>query len=411
MAQKTYTGFRPHTKQQEIISGILEGKNKYHIIACGRQIGKTMMSMNLMLYWAINNGPCRLMWVSPVYSQANKVMKEMMAAIGGSGVVKSANLSANEITLKNGSTIIFRSAERYDNIRGETISYCVIDEAAFIKDDAWAEAIKPTLLVKGKACILISTPKSKNYFYNLYQLGMSDDHPEYKSYKGTSYETPFISKEEIEEAKKTIPSSVFRQEYLAEFIDGGGEVFTNLEEHSFLQYSKGQGPYFMGVDWAVHGDHTVATVIDKNGMIVEIYRNNQVEWSQLTKDIANIAKKWNASVLCETNGIGDPAFERLKELWANTHPFTTTNKSKQRIVEELILDLNESNVSIPHKSLFGQLWQEMEVFTYEYNPRSRTIRYSHPNGMNDDCVISLCLANNWRKENKNYGSYTVMGSR
>ena len=44
--------------------------------------------------------------------------------------------------LKTGSSIYFRSAERYDNIRGFTFDYAIIDEAAFIKQEAWTEAIK-----------------------------------------------------------------------------------------------------------------------------------------------------------------------------------------------------------------------------------------------------------------------------
>ena len=411
MSQTTYTGFSPHKKQLEIISGILEGKEKYHIVSTGRQMGKTLMSMNLLLYWALNNGPAKLMWVSPVYSQAQKVMKDLMAAIGGSGVVERANLSNNEIVLKNKSTIIFRSAERYDNIRGETLDYCVIDEAAFIKGEAWTEAIKPTLLVKGKKVVIISTPKGKNWFYDLYVLGISIDNKEYKAYKGSSYDTPFISTTEIEEAKRTIPPNIFKQEYLAEFLDSGGEVFTNLERNSFLRWPQTSGPYYIGVDWAMHDDYTVATVLNREGQVVEIYRQNSITWNTVIEQVAELAKKYNASVLVETNGIGDPAFERLKGLWANTHPFTTTNKSKQEIIEGLILDFNESSISIPHRKLFEPLWDELEVFTYEYSPKTRSVKYGHPTGLHDDTVISLSLANYWRKQNKSYGSYTVMGRR
>ena len=231
----TYTGFTPHQKQREMLTSILNGPQKYHIASIGRQWGKSILGMNLMLYWAINDGPCKILWVSPVYSQSQKVMKELMGAIGGSGLVDSCNYSNNEITLKNGSTLSFRSAERYDNIRGGTYTYSIIDEAAFIKEEAWTEAIKPTLLVKGKKVLFISTCKGKNWFYNLFQLGLSPDYPNYLSYTGSSYDTPYIKKEEIEEAKRTVPPNIFKQEYLAEFLDSGGEVFTDLERNEFSE--------------------------------------------------------------------------------------------------------------------------------------------------------------------------------
>ena len=170
---RTFTGFTPHPKQREMIEAILSSGAKNHIACVGRQFGKSMAAMNLLLYWGLNNGPCKILWVSPVYSQTSKVQKELMQAIGESGIVKNCNYSDNSITLRNGTEYLFRSAERYDNMRGLTCDYGIIDEAAFCKDEAWTEAIRPIFLVKGKKVLFISTPKGKNWFYNLFQLGKS----------------------------------------------------------------------------------------------------------------------------------------------------------------------------------------------------------------------------------------------
>ena len=95
-----------------------------------------------------------------------------------------------------------------------------------MKEDAWKEAIKPVFLVKGKKVLFISTPKGKNWFHELFQLAKSTDYTNYKAYTGSSYDTPYIAIEEIEDAKRTLPPNVFQQEYLAKFIDSGGEVFS-----------------------------------------------------------------------------------------------------------------------------------------------------------------------------------------
>ena len=332
-----------------------------------------------------------------------------MSAIGGSGIVKSNNYSENYMELKNGSSIYFRSAERYDNIRGFTFDYAVIDEAAFIKQEAWTEAIRPTLVVRGKKVLFISTPKGKNWFYELFQLGQSPDNKNYTSYKGSSYDTPFIDIEEIEDAKKTIPENVFKQEYLAEFLDSGGEVFTNLEDIVFDRWPNAQGKIYCGIDLGKQEDYTVATFMDAQGNVIDIYRNNQQQWTIMVEEMMKKIKQYSATVLVEVNSIGDVIFEQLKQRHQDVHPFTTTSKSKNEIVEGLILDSNEKSIHIPSKQLFGPLQHEMEVFTYEYNPKTRNVRYSHPTGMHDDTVISLALANYWRKQNKSYGSYAVMG--
>ena len=406
-----FTGFTPHTKQRELLNKIITSTQKYHIASIGRQFGKSLMGMNLLLYWAINQKPCKILWVSPVYSQAEKVHKELMQAIGGSGIVESNNYSSNEMKLKTGSTIYFRSAERYDNIRGMTLDYAVIDEAAFIKDDAWAEAIRPTLVVRGKKVLFISTPKGKNWFYDLYQLGISPDYPNYQAYKGSSFDTPFIDPQELQDAKRTVPEKVFKQEYLAEFLDAGGEVFSNLNLIEHHTWPQPQGNIFCGIDLAKQEDFTVATFMDSQGKVVEIYRNNKSTWNTMVEEITVLLKKYNASALIEVNSIGDVIFEQIKQRHSNTHPFTTTSKSKNEIIEGLILDVNEQSISIPSKQLFPPLQHEMEIFTYDYNPKTRSVRYTHPNGMHDDTVISLSLSNYWRKQNKSYGSYTVMGRR
>ena len=404
-----FTGFTPHHKQREMITSILDSKSKFHVACVGRQFGKSLMAMNLCLYWGINDGPVKILWVSPVYSQTNKVQKELMQAIGESGIVKSCNYSTNEITLKNGTQFLFRSAERYDNIRGLTCDYGVIDEAAFCKDEAWQEAIRPVFMVRGKKVLFISTPKGKNFFFDLYQLGQSEDYPQYQNYTGTSYDTPYIDPIDITDAKKTLPDNVFRQEYLAQFIDSGGEVFSDIDKNCFTSYTPPEGRVFCGIDLGKQEDYTVATFIDQRGKVVDIYRSNATEWSTMVNEILVLIRKWNATTMIEVNSIGDVIFEMIKKQWQNTHPFVTSSKSKQEIIEGLILDMNDDVISIPHPSLFSWLYNELTIFTYDYNPKTRSIKYGHPNGQHDDTVMSLAIANYNRKQNKSIGTYAVMG--
>jgi hypothetical protein len=404
-----FIGFTPHTKQREIINGILEGTQKFHVVAVGRQVGKSLMGMNLALWWMINKGPVKVLWVAPVYSQANKVHQELYDAISASGLVLKNNYGDNSLKLRNGSEILFRSAERYDNIRGLTCDYGILDEAAFIRNEAWTEAIRPVFAVKGKKVVFISTPKGKNYFYDLYQLGLSPDHPNYCSYQGSSYDTPYIDPQEILDAKATLPPRIFEQEYLAQFIDGGGEVFQGLDRIAFRQWPQGSGRVYCGIDLGRQEDYTVATFLDQSGRVLEIYRNRQADWSTMTREMLTLIRKWNATVMVETNSIGDVLFEQIRQGWQDTHPFTTTGKSKPEIIEGLILDMAEDRIGIPSKDLYPALYHELSIFSYEYNPRTRHVHYGAPAPHHDDCVMSLAIANYNRKQNRQTGSYATMG--
>jgi len=399
-------GFTPHTNQKQIIDSILTGKEKFHIVSVGRQFGKSLMGINLLLYWAINHKPCKILWVSPVYSQTNKVQKEIDNAIRNSNIIESCNYSESYIKLRTGSEIYFRSAERYDNIRGFTFDYAILDEAAFMRSETWTEAVRPTLAVKGKKVLFLSTPKGKNWFYDLYNLGLSPDNPNYKSYQGSSYDTPYISEEEIIDAKKTLPPNIFKQEYLAEFLDDGGTVFTNINSNTFSQYPKPNGIIYCGVDLGRADDYTVATFIDSVGNTVDIYRANGKSWNHMIDELSANINKYNAVTTIEVNSIGDVIYEQLKGKVKSIYPFVTSNKSKQEIIEGLILDFNEGNIKIPDRNLFQPLYDELGYFTYDYNPKTRSVKYGHPTGLHDDTVISLALANYCRKTNVKKGSYS-----
>lgn len=400
------TGFTPHDNQRKIIQSILEDDTKLHIVSVGRQFGKSLMGINLVLYWAINNSPCKILWVSPVYSQTNKVQKELDNAIRDSMFIESCNYSDSYIKLRNGSEIYFRSAERYDNIRGFTFDYAVLDEAAFMKEEAWSEAIRPTLAVKGKKALFLSTPKGKNWFYKLYNMGISPDYKNIKAYKGSSYDTPYISDEEINDARKQLAPNIFKQEYLAEFLDGGGSVFSNIKSNTFNAYPNPTGTIYCGIDLGRADDWTVATFMDSNGNVIHIYRANNRPWNEMTNEIASLINKYKAIGAIEVNSMGDVIYEQLKAKVTTLYPFQTTNKSKQEIIEGLILDFNESNIKIPSETLFNALAHELEVFTYDYNPKTRSIKYGAPSPLHDDCVMSLAITNWCRKTQSRKGKYS-----
>jgi hypothetical protein len=403
-----YIGFTPHPKQRDIINSIINTDIKYHIVSVGRQFGKSLMGENVLLWWAINQPKSKILWVSPIFAQSDKVHSEIETAIYNSGIIKSSNHSKNQLILNNGSEIYFKSAENYQTIRGYSFNYVIIDECAYIDENAWTQSIRPTMASQGKKALFLSTPKSKNWFYNLFQMGLSSEYPNYKSYRGSSYDSPYINQEEIEDAKKTIPENVFRQEYLAEFIEGGGEVFSNLNSITFEHYPTPMGKIYGGLDLAKQVDYSVLTLMDEQGNIIDITRTNQRDWKSIIDLVANKINQYQASVYIETNSIGDMFFDMIQKQSKNVFPFYTTNQSKQEIIEGLILDINEGNIRIPSKDLFPPLFEELSIFTYDYSPKTRSIKYGSPNGFHDDCVMSLALCNYSKKQNKSKGQYSYL---
>lgn len=404
-------GFTPHPDQRRVINQI-EGDVKYVILTTGRQWGKTLLGINMLLKWSLQTSNSMNMWCSPVYSQCKKVFEQMTKAIAGTPVVQSINKSNLEIHFTNGSKVIFRSAEREDTMRGYTLDYLVIDEAAFIRDDVWSQVLRQTVLVKGKKVLFISTPRGKNFLYGLHLKGLAGDE-NYLSLQGTSYDTPYISVNEIEEAKNSLPADIFRQEIMAEFIDTGGEVFTDIDKYCVLEnwQEPFNSKYFCGIDFGRQNDYTVLTIFDENGNLVYLYRERQKSWGDIIDDIVRILHKYNPQVQCEVNSIGDVLYEQLKKKYPRVQPFQTTSASKQNIIEDLLYALNEGQLRLASKNLCPELSVELKSFTYEYSPRTRQIKYGALSGAHDDIIMSLSIAFNTYKSRATKGQYFIYSSK
>jgi hypothetical protein len=403
-------GFNPTKSQKQIIDACADQTTKYIVGCFGRQAGKSFTAINQLLKWLLEDNGSVGMWVAPIYQQSKKVFTELANSIAGTGLVKSINKSELTIVFINGSVVYFRSAEREDSLRGYTLTYLVVDEAAYIKNEVWNTVLRATTLVKGKKVLFISTPKGKNWFYEIAMRGLSDDYPTYKTFHATSFDSPFITAEELQEAKLSLPDAIYRQEILAEFMDSGGEVFQMLKSHCTLtsyMTEKTNDKFYAGLDFGRQNDYTVLIVLNSDGKIVDFYRERQKSWDIIISELLVKLRKWKPVCLAEVNSIGDVLYENLKKQYPSVQPFVTSQESKQNMIEDLIMGMNENKLMLPTPELNSDLYRELSVFTYEYSPKTRKVKYGAPNGFHDDCVISLGLAFQSFKKKATYGSYVV----
>jgi RNA-binding protein YhbY len=385
------------------IHNAINSDGKYFVVSIGRQFGKTLLGENQALKWAVENN-WKIGWISPTYKQCKKVFKEIVRAMGKNPFITSANHSDLVLNFTTGSTMLFYSAEAYDSIRGETFDALVGDEVAFWKPEAWNEVLKATVLVKGKKVLLLSTPKGKNQFYTLFNQSINNDN--YYSFYGTSFDNPFIERSEIEDARRMLPDHIFRQEYLAEFLDDASSVFRNIKE--CIEIGEETRTLFAGVDLGRADDYTVLTIVDQNNKEVYCERWRHLEWSTIINNVVTQLNKYKPNVLIESNGAQDAIYEQIRDKVtynkSKVKPFVTTSKSKQAIVENLIVAFENKEIGI-----LGKDWQvsELETFTYEYNLKTRTIKYSAPSGLHDDYVMSRAICNEAHKTMKSSGIYHI----
>lgn len=402
--------YKPYKKQIPVHQACNDDTTFFITVNAGRQSGKTALAIQQGIFWASNKPRVVVYWVSPTQSQASKVYKQMLEMLIKTPIVKSykGSMGDTEILLTNDSIIKFRSSAQEDSLRGETVDYEILDEAAFIKESVFSEILLPMLNVRGKKCLVISTPKGKNWFFNQIQRGKKGD-DSYKSFKFTSLDNPYASKVVIGIAKENLPDALFRQEYMGEFIDSSA-IFENVNELACLDKHLTPvtgGSYWMGIDIALKDDYTVITVIDKNNDTVWYDRFNHVTAPQLKQRVIEAVNLWKPrKILIEENNQGLPIIDDLKHTHKinNIVGFKTTSTSKQEIVNNLINAFSSKKIRVPKDDIYKS---ELETFTMTISPTGQP-KFAAANGFHDDIPMSLAIAWECVNKYKFSGSYSFI---
>lgn len=366
---------------------ILEASERYTVTQAATKIGKTFSH----LWWIFeiaNNPPkkgANYWWIAPVYSQAKIAFNRLKRVIERYHVYRS-NESELYIETPKGSRIWFKSAEKPDNLYGEDVFAAVFDEFTRARETSW-HALRTTLTSTRGKCKFIGNAKGrKNWGYKLALKARSGD-SDYKFFRITAYDAVaegILSEDEIMQAKKDLPDSAFRELYLAEDLEDQANPFGVEFIKRQIRPQSNEEPECFGIDLAKSVDWTVIVGLDSFGQVCQFHRF-QADWNQTRRRIVDIIGYTPAAI--DSTGVGDPIVEDIQRECAQVEGFHFSSNSKQQIMEGLASSLQKGNITI----LDGLMREEMEAFEFEY---TRTgVRYTAPEGVHDDIVCALALAN------------------
>ena len=417
-----YVGFTPYQHQKDAINLLINGSKHKHrtvTVVSKRQVGKSLMAENLLLYFGINFNRTTSICISPTLSQARKLFKEIVEAVAGSDIIKSSNATLLEIELANLSKILFKSAEQKEALRGYTVTgILIIDEAAYIEDSVYYTVL-PYVDVSGAPILIISTPRARSgFFFDSYCRGLDGTNEFYT----VDWSNPIYKNElekllppaRLEEYRRMLPKNQFATEYLGQFLDTDGMVFTGFKECVRMNSIQPIDRLYWGIDWANGGnnDDTVITAVNHLGKQVFLqYWNNLTPTKQVEKiyDVISRYQGQTQVIQPELNSIGDPYTDMLKnklvpQMRSKVFGFTTTNQSKNDIVAQLQVAFEKGDIEILDDE--RQLL-ELGSYAMEYNPKTHTVTYNAPNGLHDDIPMALMFA--WDAYHKRTlrGNYSI----
>lgn len=398
--------YTPWWFQRDVHNACNDDTTFFITAICGRQIGKTLLAINQCFLWALRNSHKKIFWVSPTAAQVQKVYKQMYKPLLSTGLMKShkGTQGDTEIVLFNDSVIQFRSAASGDNLRGDSVNYMILDEAAFIKEEIFEEILLPMLNVAGEKCLVISTPKGRNWVYYHYLRGFQDSL--YKSFRVRSYDNPYANKVLIENARKKSNEIYFKQEYEGEFVDNAA-IFENVLELAKLEQKKPyKGKFFIGIDIALKYDWTVLTILNENKEMVAIYRWQKITATELQDNIVDVLNNWKpVSTFIESNNQGQPIIDNIKLKYKSIEGFNTSASSKADIINNLIWHFSNKAIKIINNEF---LINELSAFEMQIGDGGK-VKFGAPSGFHDDCVMSLAIALECYNKKAKVGNYVTIG--
>ncbi len=397
VAQKLW-GWQPHsTGQMEWM--LCDAKVR--VGACGRRWGKSeSIGVDVALY-ALEHPHTSQFVLAPTDDQTKIIMEEVSRRLhaipGMTNVIDEKKSPFWSIKLIDGTglkpqTSIQARTLGVDGkgLRGHKAHRVIIDEVDFAPQEVLQRVVPPMLLDYDGDLVLISSPNGRRYFYRQFLAGQDISQDRVRSFRFPSSDNPYLSRAYLEHERKTRPDRIFRIEYLAEFLDDDGSVFRGVRDCVGLPVGPAQPDYVLGVDWGRSNDYTVITALDSiNRRVVEIDRFNQIDYHLQLGRLQALAMRYQPTVIvAESNSMGQPLIEQMQRLGLPVQGFTTTNPSKAVIIEALALALETHNLSLVDDEV---LINELEAYSHE-RLAGGMIRYGAPEGLHDDCVMSLALA-------------------
>ena len=331
--------------------------NRKTILMEGRQQGKTVTAAACIVHYSIFNADKNIAIMANKTAAAREVLSRYQTMYEHLPIwmqqgVKTWN--KGDVDLENGSRV-FTSATTSSGIRGKSVNWLYIDEAAIIPNniaDEFFASVYPTISAGETTKILLtSTPLGYNHFWKFWN----------ESEKGTNgFENMFIPHTEIpgrddawiEEQFKLLGEVKFNQEVLCDFLGStntliSGKALSTMSSIDPVYKKDGleiyeepqQDKYYViSADTArgIGGDYSAFIVVDITQMpfkVVGKYRDNKISPLLYPDFINKVAKDYNgAYVLLETNDIGQQVVDILHQELEYENIFSCVQEKNKQYV-------------------------------------------------------------------------------
>ena len=319
--------FKLYDCQREKVDIIMN--NRKVILMEGRQQGKTITSAACILHYSIFNSNKTIAILANKSTAAREVLSRYQIMYENLPLWMQQGIKTwnkGDVELENGSKV-FTSATSTSGIRGKSVNWLYIDEAAIIPNNVAEEfftSTYPTIMAGETTKVLLtSTPLGYNHFWKFWN-DATEGRNGFVPLQIEYWKIPGRDEKWAAEQKAVLGELKFNQEVLCTFLGSSNtliapDTIARLSPISWLHSKNGLDvlefpivghTYFCSVDTSrgVGGDYSAFTVMDTTEFpfkIVAKYRDNKISPLLYPTVIHKVCKDYyNAYVLVEINDIG-----------------------------------------------------------------------------------------------------------
>jgi len=332
----------PHPRQAELLE--LARSHRRVAATAGRRFGKSWL-LSAWALWRTLKGE-QVWWIAPSHQLARvgfeyvlSHARQLPAPIRKHLGIKRS--SPYEIGFRAG-LCQFLSSDNEWQLQGRGLDLIVVDEAGEIGNLIYLhdQYLSPCLLDRAGSLIAIGTPRGRHTDY--YQLC---SRPEFIRFVGSSYDNPYISKDELERLSAELPEQLKQQELEGEFVDLSGRAFPDvvidLIENPDIDRS------CCGLDWGIWSPAAAVLVLRlKDGRYYatdERYTSdtNAHQFADLVngmvQDVGRCDFVLDSSAFNRTDGLVSVA-ERFRERGVKVRPATRDRLGSLALLRQLMAE-------------------------------------------------------------------------
>jgi hypothetical protein len=391
---------------------ILNSKARFRTLAAGRRWGKTKVAAHEIVRRAMEPNQM-IWWIANTYKNVSRGYREVVNQLPPSLLAKPApayTSTTKILQLKNGTMIEFYSGGSPDSLAGEGVDFVVVDEAALIPDNVWQQLIRPTLMDTGGEAFIISTPRGHNWFWQMWKLGQ-ENKAGYESWRFPQTANPYIPQAETDAAEEELPTIIFKQEIMAEFLAAGASIFgLGLQRDGSVvdEIVEPLGNVFVGIDLAKKQDFTVITADREiDGMPCYFERFQDLDWptqqrriGYAIEELENTPGVESVTALVDSTGLGDVVYDNLIAAGVDVTPIQFTNQSKEQMARLLAADMEHGRARI-----LSDMQEEFESYEFKLTPGGR---YQFEAASGHDDMVAAKMLSHWGRVHEGGASINIV---